>query len=101
MLTHPWELAPPPRGNPESSTVEANIGEWVRQGRVPPRGQNIGGSKGGARDGPPGGSKFFNFHAVFGKNLKNNSNFGSWCTPLGKFLDPPLQKSFKMDLTRR
>ena len=44
-----------------------------RQGRVPPR-----------------GSKFFHFHAVFGKNLKNNSNFGSWRTPLGKILDPPL-----------
>ena len=53
----------------------------------------IGGSKGGgARDArpPPRGSKFFHFHAVFGKNLKNNSNFGSWRTPLGKILDPPL-----------
>ena len=39
---------------------------------------------------PPGGSKFFHFHAVFGKNLKNNRNFGSWRTPLGKILDPPL-----------
>ena len=39
----------------------------------------IGGSKGGARDArPPWGSKFFHFHAVFGKNVKNNSNFGSW-----------------------
>ena len=27
------------------------------------------------------GSKFFNFHAVFGKNVKNNSNFGSWRPP--------------------
>ena len=27
----------------------------------------------------------------FGKNLKNNSNFGSWRTPLGKILDPPLK----------
>ena len=45
----------------------------------------IGGSKGGARDAPPPrGSKFFHFHAVFGKNLKNNSNFGSWRTPLGE-----------------
>ena len=33
---------------------------------------------------PPWGSKFFHFHAVFGKNLKNNSNFESWRTPLGK-----------------
>ena len=32
----------------------------------------IGGSKGGTGD------------AVFGKNLKNNSNFGSWRTPRGK-----------------
>ena len=28
----------------------------------------IGGSKGGARDAPPG-SKFFHFHTVTGKNL--------------------------------
>ena len=34
---------------------------------------------------PPGGP-----NAVFGKILKNNSNFGSWRTPLGKILDPPL-----------
>ena len=47
----------------------------------------------GGRQGraPTWGSKFFHFHAVFGKNLKNNSNFGSWRTPLGKILDPPLQ----------
>ena len=52
----------------------------------------IGGSKGGrqGRAPPPWGSKFFHFHAVFGKNLKNNSNFGSWRTSLGKILDPPL-----------
>ena len=35
-------------------------------------------------------TRFFHFHAVFGKNLKNNSTFGSWRTPLGKILDPPL-----------
>ena len=47
--------------------------------------------RGGARDArPPWGSKFFHFHAVFGKNVKNNSNFGSWRPPLGKILDPPL-----------
>ena len=46
---------------------------------------------GGARDArPPWGSKFFHFHAVFGKKLKNNSTFGSWRPPLGKILDPPL-----------
>ena len=52
----------------------------------------IGGSKGGrqGRAPPPGGPKFFHFHAVFGKKLKNNSTFGSWRPPLGKILDPPL-----------
>ena len=30
---------------------------------------------------PPRGSKFFHFHAVFGKKLKNNSTFGSWRPP--------------------
>ena len=46
----------------------------------------------GGRQGraPPRGSKFFHFNAVFGKNVKNNSNFGSWRPPLGKILDPPL-----------
>ena len=45
----------------------------------------IGGSKGGRQGrAPPTGSKFFHFHAVFSKNLKNNSNFGSWRTPWGK-----------------
>ena len=38
----------------------------------------------------PWGSKFFHVHAVFGKNLKNNSNVGSWRTPLGKVLNPQL-----------
>ena len=38
--------------------------------------------RGGARDArPPWGSKFFHFHAVFGKKLKNNSTFGSWRPP--------------------
>ena len=54
----------------------------------------IGGSMGGARDAPPRGSKFFHFHALFSKNLKNNSNFGSWRTPLGKILDPPLHVKY-------
>ena len=43
----------------------------------------IGGSKGGA-PGTPWGSKFFHFHAVFGKKLKNNSTFGSWRPPPGE-----------------
>ena len=33
---------------------------------------------------PPWGSKFFHFHAVFGKKLKNNSTFGSWRPPPGE-----------------
>ena len=39
--------------------------------------------RGGARDAPPPprGSKFFHFHAVFGKKLKNNSTFWSWRPP--------------------
>ena len=42
--------------------------------------------RGGARDAPPPpwGSKFFHFHAVFGKKLKNNSTFGSWRPPPGE-----------------
>ena len=38
---------------------------------------------------PPGGPNSLIFNQVFGKNLKNNSNFGSWRIPLGKILDPP------------
>ena len=38
----------------------------------------------GTRAPPPPGSKFFHFHAVFGKKLKNNSTFGSWRPPWGK-----------------
>ena len=34
-------------------------------------------------------SKFFHFHAVFGKCLKNNIPFGSWCS-LWEILHPPL-----------
>ena len=39
----------------------------------------------------PLGSKFFHFHAVFGKKLKNNRIFGSWHIPLRKILDLPLR----------
>ena len=42
---------------------------------------SIGGSKGGRQGRAPPGSKFFHFHAVFGKKLKNNSTFGSWRPP--------------------
>ena len=38
----------------------------------------------GTRAPCPRGSKFFHFHAVFCKKLKNNSIFGSWRTPSGK-----------------
>ena len=44
----------------------------------------IGGSKGGRQGCAPSWSRFFHFRAVFGKKLKNNSNFGSWRTPSGK-----------------
>ena len=45
----------------------------------------IGGSKGGRQGrAPPWGSKFFHFHAVFGKKLKNKSTFGSWRPPPGE-----------------
>ena len=37
----------------------------------------------------PWGSKFFHFHAVFGKNLRNNPTLG--LAPLRKILDPPLE----------
>ena len=55
--------------------------------------------RGGARDArPPWGSKFFHFHAVFGKKLRNNSIFGSWRPPLGKILDPPLLSDYQNSL---
>ena len=67
------------------ATAGKAIGSGLRQNSA------LADLRGGARDAPPPlGSKFFHFHAVFGKNLKNNSNFGSWRTPLGKILDPPL-----------
>ena len=51
----------------------------------------IGGSKGGARDArPPWGPNSFIFMQFSRIKLKNNSTFGSWRTPLGKILDPPL-----------
>ena len=53
------------------------------------------------RQGRPPRSKFFHFHAVFGKKLKNNSTFGSWRTPFGKILDPPLILTLFLILTQR
>ena len=63
--------------------------------------ETIGGSKGGARDAPPppGGPNSFIFMQFSGKKLKNNSTFGSWRTPLGKILDPPLETLFSVTLT--
>ena len=49
----------------------------------------IGGSK-GAPGTPPRGQNSFIFMQFSAKNLKNNSTFGSWRTPLGKILDPTL-----------
>ena len=46
--------------------------------------QNIGGSKEGARDVCPPGSKFFHFYAVFGKKLQNNANLGVGVPPSAK-----------------
>ena len=42
---------------------------------------------------PPRGSKFFQFHAVFGKIWQNRMlapPLESWCPHLGEILDPPL-----------
>ena len=39
---------------------------------------------------PPGGPNSFIFMQFSAKKLKSNSTFGSWHTPLGKILDPPL-----------
>ena len=51
--------------------------------------RTIGGSGGGHQASPHPGSKFFNFHAVFGKNLNNNPTLGV-DAHLRKILDPPL-----------
>ena len=45
----------------------------------------------GARNAPLGGPNSFIFMQFSAKNLKNNSTYGSWRTPLGKILDPPLE----------
>ena len=50
----------------------------------------IAGSKGAPGTLPPWRFKSFIFMQFSAKKLKNNSNFGSWRTPLGKILDPPL-----------
>ena len=57
--------------------------------------QVSGGSKGGRRGhAPPPGSKFLQFHAVFGKIRQIRMlapPLGSWRPLLGEILDPPLQ----------
>ena len=52
----------------------------------------IGSKVGGRQELEPHseGPKSFIFMQFSAKNLENNSNFGSWPTPLGKILDPPL-----------
>ena len=52
----------------------------------------IGGSRGGreGRTPPPWASKFFRFHAVFGKIWRVHAPPGGFTPPLGKILDPPL-----------
>ena len=65
------------------------------------RADSIGGSKGGARDArPPGGPNSFIFMQFSGKKLKNNSTFGSWRTPLGKILDPPLDSATDAEIEK-
>ena len=47
--------------------------------------------RGGVRDArPPWESKFFRFHAVFGKIWRVHAPPGGFTPPLGKILDPPL-----------
>ena len=45
-----------------------------------PHSRSIGGSRGAPGTRPPG-SKFFHFHAVFGKNVQNNPNLGVGAPP--------------------
>ena len=59
-----------------------------------------GGSKGGReeRSSPPRGSKFFQFHAVFGKFWQNRMltpPLEGWRSHLGEMLDPPLIPLYK------
>ena len=47
---------------------------------------------------PPPGSKFFQFHAVFGKIWQNRMlahPLGSWRSLIGEILDPPLEGVFR------
>ena len=57
---------------------------------------DLRGGAGDARPLPPWGSKFFQFHAVFGKFRQNRMLAplpGSWHPLLGEILDPPLNSS--------
>ena len=51
---------------------------------------SIGGCSGEGPGTPAGGPNYFTFMQFSAKNLQNNSTYGSWRTPLGKILDPPL-----------
>ena len=46
---------------------------------------------------PPWASKFFRFHAVFGKIWRVHAPPGGFTPPLGKILDPPLLKTRQTD----
>ena len=67
---------------------------WITWGDGFPVTVYSGGSKGGAGDTrPPWGSKFFQFHAVFGKIRQIPMlalPLGSWSPLLREILDPPL-----------
>ena len=63
--------------------------------------ESSGGSKGGARDAPPG-PKFFQFHAVFGKIWQHcmlaPPPLGSWRPLIGEILDPPLERNSEIGI---
>ena len=61
-----------PHGSVNTTTSLADLGG--REGRTP----------------PPWASKFFRFHAVFGKIWRVQAPPGGFTPPLGKILDPPL-----------
>ena len=77
-----------PQSTPDYSFVNVNIYifHWIPSVYI-----FIGGSRGGVRDArPPWASKFFRFHAVFGKIWRVHAPPGGFTPPLGKILDPPL-----------
>ena len=74
-------------------TIQSNLKWDVHCKQVAAKATNtlIGGSRGGVRDAcPPWVSKFFRFHAVFGKIWRVHAPPGGFTPPLGKILDLPL-----------